>query len=204
MIYIDNRLYISYTLYKSSEMDLKIKKAKNTMGIKYISYNEAKAKIASLNLKTRREYIAYVQSNNINYLPLQAEVNYSKRGWTGFADFLGLTEAQYKANKQNQWADVVKTRKPYTKPVKLAKTPPVIAPKPQNLIGLDPDKVITFLISEDVAPETIVKLVAEMNINSGTLMAELCKYMTKKTAEKQQIWRPTGYNTAEAKMSITI
>ena len=185
-------------------MDLKIKKAKNTMGIKYISYNEAKAKIASLNLKTRREYIAYVQSNNINYLPLHAEVNYSKRGWAGFADFLGLTEAQYKANKQNQWADVVKTRKPYTKPVKLAKTPPVIEPKPRNLVGLDPDKVIQFLITEDVAPETIVKMVAELDIKSSTLMNDLCKYMQDKSKHQAEVWRPTGYNTAEAQMSINI
>jgi hypothetical protein len=36
------------------------------------------------------------------------------------------------------------------------------------------------------------------------LMAELCKYMTKKTAEKQQTWRPTGYNTSEAQLSIKI
>ena len=134
------------------------------MPAKYISYNEAKAKIASLNLKTRKEYIDYVHSNNINYLPPYAEVIYSKKGWTGFADFLGLTEAQYKANKQNQWADVVKTRKPYTKPIKPAKTSSVIAPKPSRLIGLDPDKVIQFLITEDVAPETIVKMVAELDI----------------------------------------
>jgi hypothetical protein len=185
-------------------MDLKIKKAKNTMGTKYLSFNEAKAKIASLNLNTRREYIAYVQSNNINYLPLQAEVNYSKRGWAGFADFLGITEAQYKANKQNQWADVVKTRKPYTKPVKLAKTSPVIAPKPVKLIGLDPDKVIQFLITEDVAPETIVKMVAELDIKSSTLMNDLCKYMRDKSKHQAEVWRPTGYNTAEAQLSIKI
>jgi hypothetical protein len=44
-------------------------------------------------------------------------------------------------------------------------------------------------------------MIAELNISSGTLMAELCKYMTKKTLEKQATWRPTGYNTAEAQMS---
>ena len=108
-------------------------------------------------------------------------------------EFLGLDEATYKANIKEARTTRVVTRKA-SRPKKIVNT----------ISGLDPDKVIQFLITEDVAPETIVKLVAEMNINSGTLMAELCKYMTKKTAEKQQTWRPTGYNTAEAQMSIKI
>jgi 5,10-methenyltetrahydromethanopterin hydrogenase len=74
----------------------------------------------------------------------------------------------------------------------------------KSITGLDPDKVISFLIKENVDPETIVKMVADMNINSGTLMAELCKYMTKKTIEKQLSWRPTGYNTAETQISLKI
>lgn len=69
-------------------------------------------------------------------------------------------------------------------------------------VGLDPDKVISFLIDENVEPDTIVKMIADLEISSGTLMAELCKYMTKKTLEKQATWRPTGYNTAEAQMSL--
>ena len=67
--------------------------------------------------------------------------------------------------------------------------------------GLNPDKVISFLIDENVEPDTIVKMIADLEISSGTLMAELCKYMTKKTLEKQATWRPTGYNTAKAQMS---
>jgi len=185
-------------------MDLQKERNLNTMPVRYISYNEAKAKIASLNLKTRKEYIDYILSNNINYLPTYAECIYHKKGWTGFADFLGLTEAQYKANKQNQWADVVKTRKPYTKSSKTAKATQVIAPKTVKLIGLDPDKVIQFLITEDVAPETIVKMVADLDIKSSTLMNDLCKYMHERSKRQAEVWRPTGYTTAEAQMTSKI
>ena len=191
---------MAYTYIKSSVMDLIMKEAKNTMGKLYLSYNEAKAKIASLNLKTRREYIDYVHSNGINNLPLQAEVNYSRAGWKGFADFLGLTQEQYEANKKAQWADIVKSRKPYAKSGKYSKKP-VPAPKPIVLKGLDPDQVIKFLISEDVEPATIVKMVAEMDIHSSTLMNELCKHMQERSKRQVQLWRPTGYQTAEAEFS---
>jgi hypothetical protein len=195
---------MSYTLYISSEMDLKIKKAKNTMGKKYLSYIKAKAKVSSLGLKTRKEYIEYVQSNNIDSLPIHAQANYTNYGWVGFADYLGITDEEYKANKKAQWVDVVRNRKPSTKRIKRAKTSPVIASKPPVLQGLDPDKVIAFLIKEDVAPETIVNMVAELDIKSSTLMNDLCKYMQDRSKRQAEVWRPTGYNTAEAQMTIKI
>jgi 5,10-methenyltetrahydromethanopterin hydrogenase len=91
---------------------------------------------------------------------------------------------------------MTKKEQPVTKPL-----PQVVTVVKEVPTGLDPDMVISFLIHEDVEPNTIVKMIAELNISSGTLMAELCKYMTKKTLEKQATWRPTGYNTAEAQMS---
>jgi hypothetical protein len=79
----------------------------------------------------------------------------------------------------------------------------VILPAPviQNIIGLEPDKVISFLISEDVAPETIVKLVAEMDIKSSTLMNDLCKYMQERSKRQEATWRPTGYQTTKAEFA---
>jgi 5,10-methenyltetrahydromethanopterin hydrogenase len=129
---------------------------------------------------------------------------------------LSLPEDVYKANLKAERQQMTihmrsyiteeshaKRRKPRTKAILPV---PVILPAPiiQNIIGLDPDKVISFLIDENVEPDTIVKMIAHLEISSGTLMAELCKYMTKKTLEKQATWRPTGYNTAEAQMSIKI
>jgi hypothetical protein len=154
-----------------------------------------------LGLKTRKEYIEYVQSNNIDSLPIHAQANYTNYGWVGFADYLGITNEEYKANKKAQWADIVRNRKPSTKTIKRAKTSPVITPKPSVLQGLDPDKVISFLISEDVAPETIVKLVAEMDIKSSTLMNDLCKYMQERSKRQEATWRPTGYQTAKAEFA---
>ena len=170
------------------------------MGAKYVPFAEAKQKIASLNLKTRKEYITYVQSNNINFLPAMPEVIYPKH-WVGFADFLGLTEEQYKANKKAQWAEIVKTRKPYTKPTKKTTNKTATTPKPVVVKGLDPDKVIKFLITEDVEPTTIAKMVAEMDIHSSSLMNELCKHMQERSKRQAQLWRPIGYQTAEAEFS---
>jgi hypothetical protein len=159
---------------------------------KYLRYPEAKKIVSKLNLKTLAEYRKLVNEVNFEKLPKDPSATYAYKGFVPY-EFLGLDEATYKANIKEARTTRVVTRK---------------ASRPKKILnaisGLDPDKVIQFLITEDVAPETIVKLVAEMNINSGTLMAELCKYMTKKTAEKQQTWRPTGYNTAEAQMSIKI
>lgn len=174
-------------------MDYK-KKEENTMGAKYVPFAEAKEKIASLNLKTRKEYITYVKSNNINYLSPTPEVSYIKH-WEGFADFLGLTEEQYNANKKAQWAEVVKTR---PAPKKTSKT---TASKTVVVKGLDPDKVIKFLISEDVEPTTIAKMVAEMDIHSSTLMNELCKHMQERSKRQEQLWRPSGYQTSVAEFT---
>jgi hypothetical protein len=165
---------------------------------KYLRYHEAKKLVSKLNLKTLADYRKLVSEVNFEKLPKDPSATYAYKGFVPY-EFLGLDEATYKANIKEARTTRVVTRKA-NRPKKVAKNTQVL----KSITGLDPDKVIHFLITEDVAPETIVKLVAEMNINSGTLMAELCKYMTKKTAEKQQTWRPTGYNTAEAQMSIKI
>ena len=171
------------------------------MGAKYLSYNKAKAKISSLGLKTRKEYIEYIQTNNINSLPIHAQANYTNYGWAGFADFLGLTDEEYKANKKAQWADIVKNRKPHVRTPKSSTKVAKSAPKPNVLVGLDPDKVIKFLITEDVDPTTIVKMVAEMDIHSSTLMNDLCKHMQERSKRQQATWRPTGYQTTEAEFA---
>ena len=164
------------------------------MGAKYIPYPEAKEKIASLNLKTRKEYITYVKANNINYLSPNPEVSYIK-DWVGFADFLGLTQEQYNANKKAQWAEVFKNRPATRKPYKTTASKPVVVK------GLDPDKVIKFLITEDVEPTTIAKMVAEMDIHSSTLMNELCKHMQERSKRQAQLWRPSGYQTSVAEFT---
>jgi hypothetical protein len=165
---------------------------------KYLRYPEAKKIVSKLNLKTLAEYRKLVNEVNFEKLPKDPSATYAYKGFVPY-EFLGLDEATYKANIKEARMTRVVTRKA-NRPKKVANNTQVL----KSITGLDPDKVIHFLITEDVAPETIVKLVAEMNINSGTLMAELCKYMTKKTAEKQQTWRPTGYNTSEAQLSIKI
>lgn len=180
---------------------------------KYYSYAKAKQVIARLQFKTLAEYRKFVIDTNVNTLPKEPHSTYFNEGYKTH-DFLGLPEDVYKANlkaeRQQMTAHMrtfiteeshAKRRKPHAKIILPA---PVILPAPiiQNIIGLEPDKVISFLISEDVAPETIVKLVAEMDIKSSALMNDLCKYMQERSKRQQATWRPTGYNTAEAQMSI--
>jgi len=174
---------------------------------KYLTFEESRAIISTLGLKTRREYLNYVNDNNIKHLSPTPEPSFYHKGWSGWADFLGLTQEQYLENKKNQYVIVGQERKSNPKPTKAIKvksqTPKVNAVS-QTVVGLDPDKVIQFLITEDVAPDTIVKMVAEMDIKSSALMNDLCKYMQTRSKRQEVTWRPTGYNTAEPQMSLKI
>jgi hypothetical protein len=177
---------------------------------KYLKYDQAKNYLSNFAFRTIKEYQIYIAENKIDFLPKLPANTYSRDGFKAH-EFLGLDEATHKANIKKDRIDrciMMKTRPRPSKYNMTKKEKPVTKPLPQIVTvvkevptGLDPDTVISFLIQEDVEPDTIVKMIAELNISSGTLMAELCKYMTKKTLEKQATWRPTGYNTAEAQMS---
>jgi len=165
---------------------------------KYLRYPEAKKLVSKLNLKTLADYRKLVNEVNFEKLPKDPSATYAYKGFVPY-EFLGLDEVTYKANIKEARTTRVVTRKA-SRPKKIVKNTQVL----KSITGLDPDKVISFLIDENVEPDIIVKMIADLEISSGTLMAELCKYMTKKTFEKQATWRPTGYNTAEAQMSIKI
>lgn len=173
------------------------------MGNKYLTFEEAKAVIAPIGLKTRREYLHYVKSNNIKYLTLTPEPAFYHKGWKGFADYLGISQEEYNYNKQTQPYFKTEKNQKVDKSLKETKQPKVEVVK-SVVTGLDPDKVIAFLIAEDVAPETIVKMVAELDIKSSSLMNDLCKYMQDRSKRQAEVWRPTGYTTAEAQMTTKI
>lgn len=169
---------------------------------KYLSFEESRAIVSTLGFMTRRDYMNYVNDNNIKHLSPSPEPSYYHKGWSGWADYLGLTQEQYLENKKNQFAIIGEERKNNPKPIKSKSSPtPKVTVVNQTLVGLDPDKVIKFLITEDVAPETIVKLVAELDIKSSTLMNDLCKYMQERSKNQEATWRPTGYQTAQAEFA---
>jgi hypothetical protein len=195
---------------------------KRKLPSKYLRYDQAKNYVSNFGFKTLHEYTQYIKLNGIEYLPLEPRAQYSHLNFKTW-EFLGLDESVYKSNLlqlQRELASIARSKRTpesfkkisTTRRKNLAKNNNVgaeIESKVQSeclpsIEGLDPDRVISFLIQEDVEPNTIVKMIAELNISSGTLMAELCKYMTKKTLEKQATWRPTGYNTAEPQMSLKI
>jgi hypothetical protein len=180
---------------------------------KYLKYDQAKNYLSNFAFGTIKEYQTYIAENKIDFLPKNPAGTYYHDGFKAY-DFLGIDEATHKANVKKNRVDICKMMKTRPRPSKYnmaKKEKPVTKSLPQIVTvvkevptGLDPDTVISFLIQEDVEPDTIVKMIAELNISSGTLMAELCKYMTKKTLEKQATWRPTGYTTAEAQMTSKI
>ncbi len=177
---------------------------------KYLKYDQAKNYLSNFAFGTIKEYQTYIAEKKIDFLPKNPAGIYARDSYKPH-EYLGLDEATLKANIKKDRIDrcmFMKTRPRPSKYNMTKKEKPVTKALPQVVTvvkevptGLDPDIVISFLIQEDVEPDTIVKMIAELNISSGTLMAELCKYMTKKTLEKQATWRPTGYNTAEAQMS---
>jgi len=177
---------------------------------KYLKYDQAKNYLSNFAFGTIKEYQTYIAEHKIDFLPKNPAGIYARDSFKPH-EFLGIDESTHKANIKKNRIDICMMMKTRPRPSKYnmaKKEKPVTKPLPQVVTvvkevptGLDPDTVISFLMQEDVEPDTIVKMIAELNISSGTLMAELCKYMTKKTLEKQETWRPTGYNTAEAQMS---
>lgn len=212
---------MAYTLYKSSVMDLIRKEAKNAMNKnrKFLTYQQAKNFNTNYDFKTIQDYRQYVIDNNLNFLPKEPSATYGRFGYKAW-EFLGLDEEVYKTNLReilSKNCAIMRSRITADSHIKrtathkakrnLDKTKVVtevksIVEKPKK--GLDPDQVIKFLISEDVEPATIAKMVAEMDIHSSTLMNELCKYMQERSKRQQSTWRPTGYQTAEAQMSLKV
>lgn len=212
---------MTYTLYKSSVMDLEKERSQNTMNKrrKFLTYQQAKNFVTNFDFKTIQDYRQYVIDNNLNFLPKEPSSTYGRDGYKA-CDFLGLDEVVYKANLQKVLSNNCAfmrsritadshikrsaTHRAKRKPVE-SKVETIVETKVEkSLKGLDPDKVIKFLITEDVAPDTIVKMVAEMDIHTSTLMNDLCKYMQERSKRKELEWRPTGYNTAEAQMSLKV
>jgi hypothetical protein len=165
---------------------------------KYVRYAEAKEFVSKLNFKTLAEYRKFVTQHHIQNLPKDPSATYAYKGFVPY-EFLGLDKATYKANIREARA-ISFANRTANRPKNIVKK----TQKVKTVKGLDPDMVIQFLMDENVEPETIVNFIAMMDISSGTLMSELCKYMAKRNLEKQQTWRPTGYNTSEAQISLKI
>ena len=186
---------------------------------KYLSYDTAKQYVGKLGFKSLLEYRNYITSHNINFLPLKPAIHYYTKGYST-PEFLGIDIETYNSHmheyRTSQCASM-RTRLTPESQAKRVKTvqakakkatklsvgrPKIAQPTIQTIVkGLDPDKVIKFLITEDVEPATIVKMVAEMDIKSSTLMNDLCKYMQERSQRQAQLWRPTAYQTAEAEFT---
>ena len=177
---------------------------------KYLTYEQAKNYLSNFAFKTVQEYKLYIEEKKIDFLPLRPASIYARFAYKPH-EFLGLDEASYKANVKKDRIDkciMMKTRPRPSKYNLTKKTTPATKPMPQIVTvvkevptGLDPDKVISFLIKEDVSPDTIVNMVAELDIKSSTLMNDLCKYMQERSKRQQVTWRPSGYQTAEAEFA---
>ena len=109
---------------------------------KYLRYSEAKKIVSKLNLKTLADYRKLVSEVNFEKLPKDPSATYAYKGFVPH-EFLGLDEATYKANIKEARAVRFATRKA-NRPKRVLKSKQVV----NTVSGLDPDKVITFLISE--------------------------------------------------------
>lgn len=189
---------------------------------KYLSYDTAKQYVGKLGFKSLLEYRNYISTHNINFLPEKPDAHYYAKGYST-PEFLGIEVETYKVHMREFRKSQCAMMRTFVTPESQAKRVKSRASKAKSatklsvgrlkssqptivttINGLDPEMVIQFLIDKNVEPETIVDFIAMMDINSGTLISELCKYMAKKNFEKQQTWRPTGYNTSEAQISLKI
>ena len=224
--YILTTRYICNILYtRVQRWTITKERSQNTMNRrrKFLTYQQAKNFNTNYNFKTIQDYRQHVVDNNLNFLPLEPSNTYGRDGYKAY-EFLGLDEVVYKANLQEvlskncammrsritadshiKRSATYKAKRSVTQKASLKPVETKVKSIVENLsTGLDPDKVIAFLIKEDVAPETIVNMVTELDIKSSTLMNDLCKYMHDRAKRQSNVWRPTGYTTAEAQMSLKV
>jgi hypothetical protein len=153
---------------------------------KYFTYEEAKIHIAKFKFPLIQDYKKWVIENNIKYLP-KDPATYLYQGYKPH-DFLGLDETTYKANVYQFRLETCEYMKTRPRPSSYKKKDDTIQLRASDKItvGLNLPKLIAFLIKEDIAPDTIFKLIEELDIKSSRLMEELIKYMQSKNKQSEK------------------
>ncbi|AOR26470.1 helicase [Formosa sp. Hel3_A1_48] len=81
----------------------------------YLSFEEARKYVQSLNLKNSRQWVEHVKEKNIKNIPRKPDQTYSLKGWNGWKDFLGITNNKKfdSFHKAQEWAlkNNIKTKK---------------------------------------------------------------------------------------------
>jgi hypothetical protein len=150
---------------------------------KYFSYEDAKQHIAKFQFPLIQDYKKWVIENNIKYLP-KDPATYLYQGYKPH-DFLGLDEETYKKNVYEfrlKTCEYMSTR-PRTSVYKKRSDKIELRASDKIIVGLNLPKLTAFLIKEDIAPETVFKIIEELDIKSSRLMEELLKYMQMKSKQ---------------------
>ncbi len=72
----------------------------------YLSFNEARDFVRTLNLNNSKEWVSYVNTNKIKNIPKRCDQTYEKEGWSGWKDFLGTKNKKKfePYEKAQEWA----------------------------------------------------------------------------------------------------
>jgi hypothetical protein len=186
---------ISYIAYVILDVKVRTELSKTTFRersqmSKYYCLNDAKKSIANKGLTSRLGYLKFLRDNNITHLSATPETTYWGRGWKGYADYLSCPVDVYKrAIAENR-----RKKNPFTQDVTFTPVVPVTAPveKPVDT-SLNADKVIAFLIEENIDPHTIIRMIAKLNITDTTCFVDVCRYL--ESSKHQRTLKPSAYNT---------
>lgn len=160
---------------------------------KYYCLTDAKKYLANKGITSRLDYLKFLRENNVTFLSVTPENTYWGRGWKGYADYLGCPVDVYKKRIAEN-----RGRKGYSStPTSFTSIIPVTAPvvKPVDS-SLNADKVIAFLIEENIDPHCIIRMIAKLNITDTTCFVDVCRYL--EASKYRMPKQPSAYNTLKS------
>ena len=185
---------ISYIVYVILDVKVRSELSKTTFKersqmSKYYCLTDAKKCLANKGLTSRLDYLKFLRENNITFLSATPENTYRTKGWKGYPDYLSCQVDVYKNR-------VAENRRKKPSPIQATFAPvvPVTTPvaKPVDT-SLNADKVIAFLIEENIDPHTIIRMIAKLNITDTTCFVDVCRYL--ESSKHQRALKPSAYNT---------
>jgi len=185
---------ISYIVYVILDVKVRSELSKTTFKersqmSKYYCLTDAKKYLANKGITSRLDYLKFLRENNITFLSATPDTTYWARGWKGYADYLSCPVDVYKKR-------IAENRRKKPSPIQTTFAPvvPVTTPvaKPVDT-SLNADKVIAFLIEENIDPHTIIRMIAKLNITDTTCFVDVCRYL--ESSKHQRALKPSAYNT---------
>jgi superfamily II DNA or RNA helicase len=115
-----------------------------SQNIKYLSFSEAKLITTELELKSKKEWIEFCKTSNLN-IPRKANLTYKEKGWVSWGDFLGYMNKgvrkflSLKDAKDILWSKNISSRKEFRELTNSGNLPSNIPSNPGKVYKNNPE-----------------------------------------------------------------